>query len=69
MRLAFLKDDRAEARGVLALFDAPIELLAGEGRRHQRKQLRAPSEHWCYPGATPALPRIKTKTACANAGR
>jgi hypothetical protein len=32
MRLAFLKDDRAEARAVLPLFDALIALLSGAGR-------------------------------------
>jgi len=33
MRLAFLKDARAEARAVLPLFDALIALLTGDGRR------------------------------------
>jgi hypothetical protein len=32
-RLAFLKDDRAEAQGVLAQFDALVELLTGGGRK------------------------------------
>ena len=34
MRLAFLRDDRAETRGVLALFDALIALLTGD--RHEQ---------------------------------
>jgi hypothetical protein len=34
MRLAFLKDDRAEARGLLPLFDALVDLLTGGGRKH-----------------------------------
>jgi len=33
MRVAFLEDDRAEARGVLPLFAALIGLLTGEGRK------------------------------------
>jgi hypothetical protein len=33
MRLAFPKDDGAEARGVLPLFDALVELLTGGGHR------------------------------------
>jgi hypothetical protein len=34
MRLAFPKDDRAEARRVLALFDVLVELLTGGLNRH-----------------------------------
>jgi hypothetical protein len=33
MRPAFLKDDRAEARGALPLFDALIVMLTGGERR------------------------------------
>jgi len=37
IRLAFLKGDRAEARGVLPFFDAPVELLTGAAPLARRR--------------------------------
>jgi len=41
MRLAFLKDDRTDARAALPLFDELIMLLIGGGRKRLRCQSKS----------------------------